>query len=133
MLMMYSPYCRAQEHTHEEDTPEVTTEETPACETEWCDARWPPDEGSDRTVGKDNCGNVCIKIEKKVEIIAEIEKKNNPGVTVTISTDENGKPIFNASCPTSGKLNEWEFKALEAGYKAKLKSKNGGVYTIYEK
>lgn len=34
------------------------------CQYEWCSAPWPPAAGADRTVGKDNCGNTCIKIAK---------------------------------------------------------------------
>lgn len=32
------------------------------CAYQWCDAPWPPATGSDRTVGKTNCGETCIKI-----------------------------------------------------------------------
>lgn len=42
------------------------------CQYEWCGALWPPQEGQDRTVGKDNCGVTCIKISKPVEKIVEI-------------------------------------------------------------
>ena len=69
----------------------------PNCQTEWCDAKWPPAEGSDRTYGKDNCGNVCIKIQKVVEVekIVEVNKptkktkQDKSSVTVTLSQNEN--------------------------------------------
>ncbi len=32
----------------------------------WCDAPFPPPAGSDRTMGKDSNGQVCIKIAKEV-------------------------------------------------------------------
>ena len=32
------------------------------CTYQSCNAIWPPQIGSDRTVGKDNCGQTCIKI-----------------------------------------------------------------------
>jgi len=85
---------------HEDDTSTVTLESfapvesehliiTP-CITEWCDASWPPEGRSDRTIGKDNCGNTCIKIAKEVK---------NTSIIVTLSTDEKGKPVMKASCP----------------------------------
>ena len=37
------------------------------CAYSWCDSKWPPEAGSDRTVGKDNCGTTCIKIARPVE------------------------------------------------------------------
>ena len=42
------------------------------CVYSWCDAKWPPAEGQDRTVGKDNCESVCIKIARPVEKIVEV-------------------------------------------------------------
>lgn len=103
----------------------------------WCGASWPPVEGGGRTRGIDVNGDVCIKIVKEVEKIVEVEKlveKPIPtsNVTVTLSSNDKGEPTIITSCPSSG-FSEWDFKALEAGYKMKLKSKNGEIFIIWEK
>ena len=36
--------------------------------TYFCSAPWPPPAGSDRTMGKDSNGQVCIKISRPVEV-----------------------------------------------------------------
>ena len=99
------------------------------CKTEWCNAKWPPEKGSDRAVGKDNCGNVCIKIVKEVE---KVVIKENEGVAVTLATDDKGRPIFKASCPATG-LTKYDYKLYKAGYVQKSRKKGEFLHIYYEK
>ncbi len=112
------------------------------CTTEWCDAKWPPIEGIDRTYGKDNCGNVCIKIavETTVEVIDVVEvevpaETPKTEITVTLKNDENGKPVMTASCPSVIETNQYDAKVecIKAGRKMKLYTRGGKIYSICEK
>jgi len=121
----WPPYCRAQE----------TTDSAPiACITEWCDAKWPPSEGEDRTYGKNNCGDTCIKIQKIVEIEKVITKykREDSSVIVTLSTDENGKPVMKASCPKTG-MSKYDYKLYKAGFTQKSRKKGEFLHIYYEK
>ena len=119
----------------------------------WCSAPWPPPAGSDRTMGKDSNGQVCIKIAKEMpptappvpsNLTAVIVPKEGATVTpakdllgqaaisVTLAQDEQGRPVLQAICPGSG-FNEWDFKALQAGYHAKVVTRGKETFVIYEK
>lgn len=125
---------------HEDDIPvtnaiphETTDSSAPiACIYEWCDAKWPPVAGSDRTVGKTNCGVVCIKIVKEVEKIVTVHQKSADEVTITMSTNDKGEPIMKASCPSSG-MTKYDYKLYKSGYVQKSKKKGDFLHIYYEK
>lgn len=74
LLLLYLLLCNISPvfaHTDNSTIPAASTPVPPAvvpCAYEWCGALWPPPEGLDRTTGKDNCGNTCIKIIKPAAI-----------------------------------------------------------------
>ena len=53
-------------------------------------------------------------------------------ISVTLAQDEQGRPILQAVCPGAG-FNEWDFKALQAGYHAKVVTRGKETFVIYEK
>ena len=57
---------------------------------------------------------------------------NVEGVSVTLATNEQGQPVLKAFCPPTG-FNEWDYKALMAGYRQKVIKRGEQVFIIYEK
>lgn len=114
---------------------------------DWCGAPWPPAEGSDRTEGKDSCGNTCIKIaiettvevievvevevEKIVEKIVEVEKQSGE-VKVTLLQDDNGRPVMTASCPGTFSWYKLRAVAIENGCVEKMRTKSGITRIMFE-
>ena len=124
----------------------------------WCDAPFPPPAGSDRTMGKDSNGQVCIKIAKEMPSTAPplpavpetaIVPKEGAivqpakdllrsqgdveGISVTLSTNPQGEPVLTAICPGNPGFNEYDLKALELGFKQKVVTRGKETFVIYEK
>jgi hypothetical protein len=108
------------------------------CTFEWCDAPAPTIAGQ-KVEGKDNCGNYCSKfgIEVVKEVIVEVPQEcpaqENGNMSVTLTKDANGNPVFNASCPSSSRFNEWEYKMYQEGFRIKFVKRGDKYFAIYEK
>ena len=105
----------------------------------WCGATWPPVEGEDRTIGVDSNGDVCVKImvETTVEAVDVVEvevEKTEGNISVTLTKDENGDPVFKAECQAVAETNEYDVKieCIKAGRSMKLYTRNGNIYSLCE-
>ena len=125
----------------------------------WCDAPWPPPAGSDRTMGKDSNGQVCIKIAKEMPFIAPPvaakpetaivpgkpaiaqpakdllrSQGNVEGISVTLSTNAKNEPVLTAVCEKGETgINRWDVQMYKMGYHQVHTKIGDTVVTSYEK